>query len=548
MKHFIILIMSAFFSVNVVMADTEKAEDQASYFLRHLENRNVVKCGTPLLLNLLRGDTANKTSFNANLYATLSRPEMDAYKDSDKGHFRVHYDLAGTDAPDLTDTDLNGVPDYVDSALVYLEYAWKIIVVDLGYGPPKFDGTKGGSRDVVDCYMKELSPEKNYGYTSPDDNGSGSSYILIDNDFSEAIYPTKGYDALKVTTAHEFFHVIHYTYYGGSDAIWWMEQSAVWLEDRAWDDVDDYINYLYLLFDERDLPLDSSNGSFMYGATLFAFHIAQKYGEDTIRLIWNELRDRQNGKIENFNAVLPEGVSRAISDLAVWMYFTGSRANPDNFFSEADIIQNTITPDHILSDTTSVGSLSFSNYTFKYVEIIPEEGFAYSDSLNFKFENPDEGIWKNQVILYSSPKNYHIMLVPGDTPSVFIPRPFDKAILVIANTSQINKKYNYGYIIDIITSKGVKNKPAPAPFALHQNYPNPFNNSTTIPFFIHDTSHVTLKIMNINGTTVATLVDDFLPAGSYRETFEGSGLSSGVYFVVLESEARTLTQKMSLVK
>jgi len=549
MKYILTTLISGLLTVCAVQADTARTESHAEVFLRHHVSRGVLKSGTPSLMRLLAGDSEESSNFRE-AYSQAMRPVMDTYTDSETGRFRVHYDLSGNDAPDLTDLDLNGVPDYVDSTMAYLEYAWQVIVVNLGYGRPMPDGTLGGSRDVIDCYLKDLSPQSLYGVTNPDVGNSGSitSYMTVDNNFTERIYPTKGYDALKITTAHEFFHIVHYSYYGGYDSVWWMEHTAVWLEDYAWDNVDDYLNYAGFLFTDRNLPLDTWNGSFEYGASLFAFHIAQKYGHDMLRSIWSTFRDKQNGKIENMNELLPDGVIQAVSDLAVWLYFTGARANYEDFFEEAGLIVNTMKPEQRKTSKTVVDSMTFRHYTFKYVDISPPEGLAYGDSLYFDFKDRSNGLWKNRVILYRSPTNYQIMDINGDTPVIGIPRPFDKAVLVITNASQSDKSYTYLYNIDIVSSKGVKEKPIPIPFALHQNFPNPFNATTTIPFTIQEQSHVTLKIMNIQGASVATLVDGIMYPGSYTETFDAAGLSSGQYFAVLESNQSRAIQKMSFLK
>jgi hypothetical protein len=77
----------------------------------------------------------------------------------------------------------------------------------------------------------------------------------------------------------------------------------------------------------------------------------------------------------------------------------------------------------------------------------------------------------------------------------------------------------------------------PASFALYQNYPNPFNPSTRIPFSVPGSGlpagqagFVSLKVYDILGRDVATLVNENLPPGSYEVTFDASGLPSGVYF------------------
>lgn len=85
-------------------------------------------------------------------------------------------------------------------------------------------------------------------------------------------------------------------------------------------------------------------------------------------------------------------------------------------------------------------------------------------------------------------------------------------------------------------------------FDLFQNYPNPFNPSTKISWQSRVAGHQTLKIYNILGTEVATLVDEYKPAGSYEVDFDASNLSSGVYLYKLQSGGNIITKKMTLIK
>ena len=97
-------------------------------------------------------------------------------------------------------------------------------------------------------------------------------------------------------------------------------------------------------------------------------------------------------------------------------------------------------------------------------------------------------------------------------------------------------------------------------FSLEQNYPNPFNPSTVISYRLPVSSDVSLKVYDVLGNLVATLVDEFKPAGSYAVEFrshsdEGQnlpagrqGLSSGIYFYKLQAGSYTETKKMILIK
>ena len=84
--------------------------------------------------------------------------------------------------------------------------------------------------------------------------------------------------------------------------------------------------------------------------------------------------------------------------------------------------------------------------------------------------------------------------------------------------------------------------------SLSQNYPNPFNPSTKINFDIVKPGFVSLKVFDILGKEVATLVSENLSAGSYETDFDGSNLSSGVYFYRIETNEFTQVKKMILNK
>ena len=88
----------------------------------------------------------------------------------------------------------------------------------------------------------------------------------------------------------------------------------------------------------------------------------------------------------------------------------------------------------------------------------------------------------------------------------------------------------------------------PNSYNLAQNYPNPFNPSTKISWQSPVGSHQTLKIYDVLGNEVATLVDEYREAGRYEITFDASNLSSGIYFYRLQAGDYLQTRKMILLK
>jgi hypothetical protein len=86
-------------------------------------------------------------------------------------------------------------------------------------------------------------------------------------------------------------------------------------------------------------------------------------------------------------------------------------------------------------------------------------------------------------------------------------------------------------------------------FALSRNYPNPFNPETTIEFSIPQDGWVVLKVFNVLGQEVATLVDREMAAGVlHRAVFDASDLPSGIYFSRLQAAGREQTRQMLLAK
>ncbi len=158
-------------------------------------------------------------------------------------------------------------------------------------------------------------------------------------------------------------------------------------------------------------------------------------------------------------------------------------------------------------------------------------------------------------------RRYHVptgpfTLASGDTQEVAI------AILIKKGTDNINsiaELKNYAaqiqqwYDNDFVTDVEETNLSIPTEFSLSQNYPNPFNPSTVISYQLPVSGLVSLKIYDILGSEVATLVNEEKPAGKYEvifnvETHRDASLASGVYFYRLQAGSFIQTKKMLLVK
>lgn len=103
------------------------------------------------------------------------------------------------------------------------------------------------------------------------------------------------------------------------------------------------------------------------------------------------------------------------------------------------------------------------------------------------------------------------------------------------------------YLADQRTS--VEEEPGvPTRFSLSANYPNPFNPATQIKYTISEPADVTLKVYDVLGRTVATLVHSHQAAGEYTVTFDAGNLASGMYLYRIEAGSFVQTRQMMLLK
>lgn len=130
-----------------------------------------------------------------------------------------------------------------------------------------------------------------------------------------------------------------------------------------------------------------------------------------------------------------------------------------------------------------------------------------------------------------------------------------KSISVLRYSKSLKKEEKEKNILDdfLYSKIGIQgdnniNNAAPKQYDLSQNYPNPFNPSTTIKYSLPKDGKVTLKIYDITGKEIKTLVNDIKLAGNYTIDFNGSNLASGVYFYRIQTGDFVQTKRMVLVK
>jgi hypothetical protein len=299
---------------------------------------------------------------------------------SPAGHFKIHY----------TDIGYNAAADtFIAQAAAAYDYSYDLLVNQLHFDPPPNDTVDGPEYDI---YIYNLG---DYGMTTPDgsaptdDHPYGStSFIHMDNSFQRTF--TKGVDGMLVTTAHEFFHMVQIGYRNftstGFDSRWLFEGCAVWMEDYAFDEINDYLQYLPSYLSRLNKSFYAFNGLHEYGTGIFYMMLEQKYGPDIMRSIWQNFSNL--GVFEAVDeAMRQQGSSFALelNDHMVWNYFTGTRANPELYYSEGenyplietnqtDSISTTL---HISNSTNLLGAhyLVVEPQNFGELSVQPESEF-----------------------------------------------------------------------------------------------------------------------------------------------------------------------------
>lgn len=263
-------------------------------------------------------------------------------------HVCVHYVPTTADAPPSV--------EWVALTLSTMENVYEREVNQLGYRPPRTDGTAGGD-GKLDVYLKDLGTGL-YGYCAAEYRKKGrtaSGFCVLDNDYSPAQFPSQTPENnLAVTAAHEFFHAVQYSYDYNEDP-WMMESTATWMEEQVADHVNDNRQYLrYSQLQAPYVPLDafSSTYGFQYGNWIFWEYLTERFGTKFAKLAWESagsLRD-DGGRysIEAIQSVLRKK-KKSFTD--VYADFAAANVAPSHHYAEAPGVPEFANP-KALADVT----------------------------------------------------------------------------------------------------------------------------------------------------------------------------------------------------
>jgi Arylsulfotransferase (ASST)/Secretion system C-terminal sorting domain/Bacterial Ig-like domain len=184
--------------------------------------------------------------------------------------------------------------------------------------------------------------------------------------------------------------------------------------------------------------------------------------------------------------------------------------------------------------TSQANFLSWENFTNMGDSIVIERKGG-SDTLDYK-----------KITELPMDKEYFVDTKP-DTVNI-ISNLYSYRIRAINRYSISSYVYSRSFVWNVTTEIHLTDGNLPTVYSLKQNYPNPFNPSTRIQYSIPQTSYVMLKVYDILGREVETLVNEQKPAGNYNFSFDGTSLASGIYFYKIQAGSYSSVKKMILLK
>jgi hypothetical protein len=292
------------------------------------------KCGFPLTGLIHSNFRYFSSQQQKNLKILDERPKLDTSILSPSGHFRIHYDNSGVNKPQY-DANLS-VQENVNQLALALDSAYSFEVNFLGFPPPPIDSMRGGD-NAYDIYIEDMGDYGNTSFENEIAPGKWNSYIAIDNDFKEVYYYTHGFDAARVTVAHEFNHAIQIGNYNYRDAdLFFHELTSTSMEEFVFNTSNDYYGYLRNYFNAPEKTFSEHNG---YDLAIWNIYLKEIYGFPIIKRQWEFYIN--NPALSAINSSIVEASNGSssfkteLSTFGIWSFYTDYRAVSGKYFPEA---------------------------------------------------------------------------------------------------------------------------------------------------------------------------------------------------------------------
>ena len=539
------------------------------------ERHNFIKCGVPILKQLAESapslDAETRKQLNElgidteRPMAGFGRPEGLEWH-YDTGIFRIHYTMKGNHAVDSTDSDSDGIPDMVELMAATAEETYAVEIGEHGYTRPPSDRwySDNGGSDAYDIYILDLG-DLLYGFTQFEylanlsgnnefseakEEYAATSYIVMNSNYNSFLCEEAA--CVQVTFAHEFFHAIQFGY-DAWDRIWFLESTAVWMEDEVYNDINDNYYFLELWMKQPHVALDHSRAPHWYGSWIFFRYLSEHLGGPaTIRKMFeqsveNVTKDESDNTIYTIDQVLRRRGSsfrEALNRMAVANHLLTSDSDAGDYryeegtaYREYGIeprLDRTVTLNGAGAIVEYTGNELMHNATHYIGFTLPEGAIemnfeSFSDSLRYNINGiPESGI------------SFSVYRARGRT---IIPIPAGTDMFTVAVVTDTVKNVKYHYRLTVNTDVII-----PTAITLSPNFPNPFNVTTTIRFFLPTWEEVALSVVDLKGREVKSVKLGEVQAGYNEVTLEARDLPSGPYIIKLDGETETVARKVMLIK
>lgn len=515
-------------------------------------NTAPIKCMVPVALELneMRPELQASTIAEIDQMMSASRSDAGLTYVSPSGKFIFHYDTSGADAvPDeqtLPGALEAGIPDYIYKAAFAADSSYRYQVEKLGFS----DFTRSSSYEIR---------FDDFGFYGTTNSSGSSSYITLHNSFNG--FPVNSHPegnqwgALYATIAHEIKHAIQYEanrWRGSAGSFNWIEMDATLMEEVVFDDVNDYYNYIKTDFDSTEPSSTSIFGTPQnpipgaYYHITWMLYFSEVYGIEFWVDVWGSIvADPEIPFIDAVDASLVaknETFGRGHLANHLWHMGSGETfAATEIGFSEREFYPTPFTEFNLNSVPDSLSQTGLRPLGANYI----------------RAKSPNIAIGRPGIRLESTAPGVGIgvigLFADGSARS-------DMFLNETSAIQQLQTQWNWSELVDLYIAVVNTNRSQSADYTLTlesaladedilaRNYPNPFNPTTRIEFSLNSPKEVRLDIFDSIGRRVSTLINEELNEGFHFVDFDGSGLSSGVYFYRIRTNEQTLTQKMMLIK
>ena len=326
-------------------------------------------CGTPLVheyRSFIERETGSSFAKVSNIKKTmLNYDNLSETYIRSGSRFVIHYAISGNDSVNISDTNFNGVPDYIDEVAAAFDSSYQKEVIDYGFQDP-FDVV-----DTIHIYIGNLA--KNiYALAHP-------NFVMeLRNNYNGFLdaYDTMPELAIRVTVAHEFFHFIQFTYYDTdnySSFPFIYEASAVWMEDEVYPQIDDYLQYIPTFYKNIDKSLLTSYPDVWYSRCLWFKYLKNRegFGLPVIKSMWDNL-ETDTSLYENIDKILIDygsNFAEAYGEFAKWCYFVEENAISGKYFKDAANFNVTLVKDIASLESEKYYETEMADLSFKYLTI-----------------------------------------------------------------------------------------------------------------------------------------------------------------------------------